>query len=43
MSGTPNDLRRPAPTLGEHNAEVLRELGYDADRVAEILSDGVIR
>jgi len=43
LSGTPNDARRPAPMLGEHNAEVLRELGYDDARVAEILKDGVIR
>lgn len=43
LSGTPNDARRPAPMLGEHNAEVLRELGFDGARVAEILADGVIR
>jgi formyl-CoA transferase len=43
LSGTPNDARRPAPMLGEHNAEVLRELGYDDERVAAILQDGVIR
>lgn len=43
LSGTPNDRRRPAPMLGEHNEEVLRELGYDGARIAEILHDGVIR
>ena len=43
MSATPNRMRIPAPMLGEHNAEVLRELGYSDDRVAEIMSDGVIR
>ncbi|WP_076263520.1 CaiB/BaiF CoA transferase family protein [Intrasporangium flavum] len=43
LSGTPNAARRPAPMLGEHNAEVLRELGYDEERVAALLADGVIR
>lgn len=43
LSGTPNELRHPAPMLGEHNADVLRELGYDDARIAEILKDGVIR
>ena len=43
MSATPNRIRLPAPMLGEHNAEVLRELGYSDERVAEIMADGVIR
>ncbi len=43
MSGTPNRVRIPAPMLGEHNAEVLRGLGYTEQRVSEILRDGVIR
>ncbi|KAA8880601.1 CoA transferase [Nocardia colli] len=43
MSATPNHVRRTAPRLGEHNAEVLRELGYSADQVAALLADGVIR
>jgi crotonobetainyl-CoA:carnitine CoA-transferase CaiB-like acyl-CoA transferase len=25
LSGTPGSIRRPAPLLGEHNDEVLRE------------------
>ena len=43
LSGTPNDTRRPAPMLGEHNEDVLRELGYPDDEVARILQEGVIR
>jgi formyl-CoA transferase len=43
LSGTPTDTRRPAPMLGEHNAEVLRELGYDDQRIAEVLRERVIR
>lgn len=43
LSATPNDTRRPAPMLGEHNAEVLRELGYDDQRIAEVLREGAIR
>ena len=27
---------RPAPGLGEHTAEVLNELGYDAEQVADL-------
>ncbi len=35
--------RRPAPTLGEHNTEVLAgELGIGADKLAELERDGVI-
>ena len=34
---------RPAPTLGQHNTEVLGdELGIDADELAELAREGVI-
>jgi len=29
--------------LGEHNAEVLAELGYDEERIADVMREGVIR
>jgi crotonobetainyl-CoA:carnitine CoA-transferase CaiB-like acyl-CoA transferase len=35
--GTP----RPAPRLGEHSAEVLREAGYNDSEIAELVSKGV--
>ena len=35
--------RRPAPTLGQHNAEVLgHELGVGADKLAELEHEGII-
>lgn len=33
---------RPAPALGEHTEPLLRELGYDAARIAALRSAGVI-
>ena len=40
-SGSPPSLRRHAPLLGEHSAEVLREVGYSAEDVARLADDGV--
>ncbi|OZI42118.1 CoA transferase [Bordetella genomosp. 5] len=34
LHGTPQQVRRPAPLLGQHTDEVFRELGIDAQRVA---------
>ena len=32
--------RRPVPRLGEHSAEILRELGYDEERIGMLLRSG---
>jgi len=42
LSETPARLRRPAPTLGQHTAEVLRELGYDARTINDLAARGVV-
>lgn len=42
MSATPSGLRRPAPRLGEHNAEVLAEVGISDEAVSELAERGVI-
>jgi crotonobetainyl-CoA:carnitine CoA-transferase CaiB-like acyl-CoA transferase len=40
--GTPTAPPRGAPLLGEHNEEVLAELGLDADAVAALAARGVV-
>jgi crotonobetainyl-CoA:carnitine CoA-transferase CaiB-like acyl-CoA transferase len=43
MSATPLAIRRGAPPLGAHTAEVLREkLGYDRSRVAQLIASGAV-
>ena len=41
-SKTPPKPERQAPRLGEHSAEILREAGYDDDRIRALAVDGVI-
>lgn len=42
MNETPWALRRPAPLLGQHNEEVLADLGYAAEDIVSLRQSGVI-
>jgi CoA:oxalate CoA-transferase len=43
MSETPGEVYAPAPMLGQHSEEVLRELlGYSAAQIRQLQDDGVI-
>jgi crotonobetainyl-CoA:carnitine CoA-transferase CaiB-like acyl-CoA transferase len=42
LSGTPGAIRRAAPGLGEHNAEILGALGLGAEELARLAAAGVI-
>lgn len=42
LYGTPPSYRTPPADLGEHNREVLSELGYSAQEIAELEQQGVL-
>ena len=42
FSETPGAVTRPAPVLGQHGAEVLREIGYSEDRIAALRDTGAL-
>lgn len=43
FSDSPASIRRPAPTLGEHNDEVLGELGFAPEEIAALAQAKVLR
>ena len=42
LSETPGAFRRPAPALGEHTDEVLRELGVSDARISKLRASGAV-
>jgi crotonobetainyl-CoA:carnitine CoA-transferase CaiB-like acyl-CoA transferase len=42
LSTTPGALRRPAPKLGEHTAEILARVGIAAADLARLRSEGIV-
>jgi crotonobetainyl-CoA:carnitine CoA-transferase CaiB-like acyl-CoA transferase len=40
LSGTPGVWRYPAPKLGQHTDEILRQAGLDQDAIAQLRRDG---
>jgi crotonobetainyl-CoA:carnitine CoA-transferase CaiB-like acyl-CoA transferase len=43
FSATPAAVTRPAPLLGEHTREVLREHGYSEAQIDALVADGVVQ
>lgn len=42
MSRTPGSVRTPPPRYGEHNRELLAELGYSSARIASLIKDNIV-
>jgi crotonobetainyl-CoA:carnitine CoA-transferase CaiB-like acyl-CoA transferase len=44
FSSFKNQIKSPAPLLGEHSEEILSgALGFDSDTISQLVTDGVIR
>jgi len=43
LGATPGSVRTPAPTFGQHTAEVLREFGFDAAQIEALAAAGAIQ
>ncbi|MDD6879765.1 MAG: CoA transferase [bacterium] len=41
FSGTPSSIRLPPPLLGQHNEEILSELGYSQEEIEQLRANGV--
>jgi len=42
LSETPGSIRRLGPSRGEHTLEILQELGYSSDEVADLMEKGAV-
>jgi len=42
LSGTPGAIRAPAPKLGEHNRDLLAEVGVDEAAYAKLVAAGIV-
>jgi crotonobetainyl-CoA:carnitine CoA-transferase CaiB-like acyl-CoA transferase len=42
LLGTPGSIRSPAPRLGQHNRELLAELGFNEDKYRDMVSGGIV-
>jgi len=40
---TPGAIQRPAPLLGQHTEEILREIGFNSARIGELLEHKVVK
>ena len=43
LHGTPVEMRRPPPVLGQHSEEVLRDHGFTASEIDELMSKGIVK
>lgn len=42
LSETPGAIRTPAPELGQHNSELLGEIGYTEQDIKRLVETGTI-
>jgi crotonobetainyl-CoA:carnitine CoA-transferase CaiB-like acyl-CoA transferase len=42
MSGTPPEIRRGAPGLGEHTREILADVGMDDSAIEALVASGAV-
>jgi formyl-CoA transferase/CoA:oxalate CoA-transferase len=42
MSRTTSRVRTPPPLMGEHSDEILAELGYDRQQIADLRVAGIL-